>query len=131
MEQPGSLALDVWNVFAPTLATVILALVMLLAAEAWKHLRHREQRQWVKTLVRSAEQMLAGYTGEQKRDWVVAQAKALFPRLRLNDSLLRMLLEEQVQELRAQRPPHSGGEITTGVLRVGLPLEDADEEQPG
>ena len=95
---------NLWNVVGPTLVTVLLAVLLILGRDVWKRVRATEQRGIIRSIVRAAEQVLGSYTGAQKREWVIAQLKAIYPNLKINDGLLWTLIEEAVYDMNAERP---------------------------
>lgn len=103
-----------------TVATTLAVAVVVYAALAVRaQAQSSAQAATVAKLVRAAEQMLPGASGEEKLAWVLAQVREFLPRLRISDALLRVLIESEVQQIHAAsaQPPRPKAKpaLTTGT----------------
>ena len=88
-------------------ATFTLAALLYAARRFYVHYAAQSEADIVARLVRAAEQLLTKAAGEDKLEWVIEQVNYLFPNLRIDETLLRVLIEAEVQKMNAEKgePP--------------------------
>lgn len=84
-------------------ATAALAALLYAVRRFYTYYAAQSQADIVARLVRAAEQMLSAAAGEDKLDWVIEQAAYLFPHLKIDETLLRVLIEAEVQKMSAEQ----------------------------
>lgn len=101
-------------------ATAALAALLYAVRRFYVHYAAQSQADIVARLVRAAEQMLSAAAGEDKLDWVIEQVSYLFPKLKIDETLLRVLIEAEVQQMKTEQQ-------RSAPVEKGAPLESVGE----
>lgn len=113
-----------WQTVGPVVASVVTAVLLVLAVAGWRALVAwsktqqvqaelatkqvqdaglEQMRQWAHVAVQAAEQMLKQSTGEEKLDFVLNILDKLFPAL--DEDVIRAIVEQAVRDDRRYNPP--------------------------
>lgn len=113
-----------WQTVGPVLASVAVAVLLVLAVAGWRALVAwsktqqvqaeiatiqlqdaglEQMRQWAHVAVQAAEQMLKQSTGAEKLDFVLTILDKLFPAL--DEDVIRAVVEQAVLSDRRYNPP--------------------------
>lgn len=92
----------VWGIFSIFVGAIVIALWILVVG-VLRFVREQERWKWAEGFVRTAENMLEGQDGQAKREWVMAQLTARFPRL--DTTAIRTMLEDAVSRMNESSTP--------------------------
>lgn len=123
-----TLWLNLWAVLQPALTALVVAAIVYGIKLLRDFIMEQKEESFIKTLVRAAEQMMSQFPGQDRKAWVLATFKELFPKARIDNVLLDKILEDevfQVNQIKRVSEAGAAGALTTeepfagkAVLRV-------------